>query len=128
MEHHLSAGIRNVDALQSAVGKRGEVSNGPMEGAHPGSLGHAGLAWGLGMCVGSWEGSSGGRAGESQQGVPPLCPAWLTPKQVGGLAVKGRGFGLRKGWELWGWGRGGQGSREQLLTGLLLALPFVGVF
>lgn len=65
MEHHLSAGIRNVDALQSAVGKRGEVSNGLMEGAHPGSLGHAGLVWGLGMCVGSWEGSSSGRAGES---------------------------------------------------------------
>lgn len=125
MEHRRTAGVRHVDALLSAVGKKGEVSNGPMEGAQPRSLGHAGLLWGLGTCPGSWEGSKGGWAGGSLQGVLPLCPAWLTAKQVGGVAVEGRGRGLRKGWELRGRGRG---SREQLLTGPLLALPLVGVF
>lgn len=44
MEHHLTAGVRKVDAPLSALGKRGEVSNVPMERAQPGSLGHAGVS------------------------------------------------------------------------------------
>lgn len=125
MEHRLSGGVRNVDAVLSAVGKRGEVSKGPLERAQPGSLGDAGLLWGLGTCAGSWEGCNGGGAGESLQAVVPVCPGWLTARQVGGVAAKGRGGGLRKGWELWG---GGRGSREQLLSGPLLATALVGVF
>lgn len=125
MEHRLTAGIGNMDAVLSTAGKRGEVRNGPKERADPGSLGHAGPLWGLGACAGSWEGCRGGWAGESLQGVLPRCPAWLAAKQVGGVAAKGRGRGLRKGWELWG--RGG-GSREQPLSGPLLALRLVGVF
>ena len=107
MEHHLSGGVRNVDAVLSAVGKRGEVSKGPM------------------FSPGAWEGCKGGGAVESLQAVVPVCPGWLTARQVGGVAAKGRGGGLRKGWELWG---GGRGSREQLLSGPLLALALVGVF
>ena len=45
MEHRLTAGVRNVDALLSVVGKGGKVSSVPMESAQPGSLGHG---WGAG--------------------------------------------------------------------------------
>ena len=116
MKHRLTAGVRDVDALLRVAWQKGEVSNGPMERAELRSLGHASLRWGLGMCPGSWQGSKGGRAGESLGGVLHLCPARLTWDVD--LGCEGR-------WELWARGRG---NREQLLSGLLLALSSAGVF
>ena len=82
MKHRLTAGVRDVDALLRVAWQKGEVSNGPMERAELRSLGHASLRWGLGMCPGSWQGSKGGRAGESLGGVLPLCQPGLRGTRI----------------------------------------------